>query len=310
MPVRPRRALRRPDRRPRGALAPILAILLSLLAGGLPANASTVDDYTNAIHRALTLVQFAERGDEPSRQQALQLLSSMDGPAQPEIIKDLQAEPPRLADADQRLQGLFNALQARVDTPDPQRSSRQLEQVLSSSRYAGLQSGPSLMDRIVGAIVQGVGKLLSWLGLGNVKLSIPAWLWLLLAAIVILGIIVWPIRGTLSRGGKEVTARRPSLSPLPSMDFFAKADGLAASGDYRGAIQALAGGVAVRLTGERVWEHSPYTVRELFARAEHPEALRPLLRSFEEASYGQRQLDQGAYSQAADAASPYRGRAA
>jgi hypothetical protein len=288
----------------------IVAILLSLLAGSTPAGASSVDDYTNAIHRALTLVQFAQRGDDPSRRQALEVLAAMEGPAQPEIVADLHAEPPRLADAEQRLQALLSALQARVDTPDPQRASRQLNAVLSEPRYSGLQSGPSLMDRIVSAIIQGVRNLLGWLGLGNVRLSIPAWIWLLLAAIAILGVIVWPIRGTLSRGGREVTARRPPAARPATPDFFAKADGFAAGGDYAAAIQALAGGVAVRISGERVWERSPLTVRELFARAEHPEALRPLLRGFEESSYGQRRPDQAAYSQAAEAAKPYRGRAA
>ena len=81
---------------------------------------------------------------------------------------------------------------------------------------------------------------------------------------------------------------------------------MATAGDYVGAVRALAGGVAVRLSGERAWDRSPDTVRELFSRADQPEALRPLLRSFEEASYGNRPLDQAGYARAAEAALRFR----
>src|SRR3989440_8436494 len=117
--VRPRRALRRPKRLRRGALAPIL-LLLGLMAalGSAPASASSADDYTNAVHRALTLVQFAERGDAPSVPQAIDILVKGTGETQPEILRDLRSTPPELRDADQRLQALYDALQSGADTPD------------------------------------------------------------------------------------------------------------------------------------------------------------------------------------------------
>src|SRR2546423_3136417 len=67
LPVRPLRALHRPRPLRRGASAPILLLgVLALLAAVVTsASASSADDYTNAVHRALTLVQFAERGDLP-----------------------------------------------------------------------------------------------------------------------------------------------------------------------------------------------------------------------------------------------------
>jgi len=37
-----------------------LAALIIALTTAMPASATQADDYTNAIHRALTLVQFAE----------------------------------------------------------------------------------------------------------------------------------------------------------------------------------------------------------------------------------------------------------
>lgn len=276
----------------------------------MPASASQVDDYTNAIHRALTLVQFAERGDTPSAAQALQVLATAPGPSQPEILHDLGANPPNLTDADQRLQALYTALQARVDTPDPERARQQLNSVLSMPRYVGLTSGASLVDRVLQGVVSGLGRFFGWLGLGNFHPNIPLWIWLALAAVIILGIIVWPIRGTLSRGGREAVPRATPPAARPSVDFFAEADRLAADGDFLGAIQALAGGVTVRISGERAWDRSPFTVRELFARTEDPGLLRPLLRSFEEASYGRRPPDRPMYAQAVEAAQRYRRSAA
>ena len=272
----------------------------------MPASASQADDYRNAVHRALTLVQFAERGDAPSVGQALQALDSAPGPGQPEILKDLRAEPPNLTDADQRLQALFTALQASVDTPDPERAREQLTTILSMPRYVGLATGPPLWVRIVQAVGDALGRFLNWLGVGNLHLNVPLWLWLGLAALIILGIILWPIRGALGRGGREAVPRSAPSLTRPRVDFFAEADHLAAAGDYLGAIQALAGGVAVKISGERAWDRSPFTVRELFQRSEHPEVLWPLLRSFEEASYGHRVPDQPMYDKAAAAAQPYR----
>jgi len=238
------------------------------------------------------------------------VLATAPGPSQPEILRDLGTDPPNLTDADQRLQALYAALQARVDTPDPERARQQLNNVLSMPRYVGLASGPSILDRIVDTVGTALGRFFRWLGLSNLHLGIPLAVWLALAALVILGIIVWPIRGTLSRGGREAVPRAAPRADHSSVDFFGDADRLAATGDFLGAIQALTGGVTVRISGERAWDRSPFTVRELFQRTEHPELLRPLLRSFEEASYGHRAPDRPMYAQAAEAAQRYRGSAA
>lgn len=287
----------------------LLTVLLAAVAAMVPASASQTDDYTTAIHRALTLVQFAERGDAPSLRQAVQVLEQAPGPSQPEILRDLRAVPPNLADAASRLQALDGALQARLDTPDPDRAAEQLKSVLAMPRYAGLSTGPSLAQRIFTTILDAIRNFLQLLGVGNLHLNIPPWLWLALAALVILAIIVWPIRGTLSRGGREATVRRAPSLVRPSADFFGEADRLAAAGDYQAAVRALAGGVAVKVSGERAWDQSPFTVRELFARSKDPDTLRPLLRSFEEASYGRRAPDHEMYARAAQAAQPYRGMA-
>jgi hypothetical protein len=293
----------------RGASAPILLLYLGMLlaSGVTPASASSADDYANAVHRALTLVQFAERGDVPSVQQAIDVLARETGNSQPEILRDLRRNPPDLGDADQRLQALYATLQARVDTPNPGEAERQLQSILSQPRYSGLSAGPSWPERILDFIVRRIGDLLAWLGVGGLHLNVPLWIWLAIGLAAVIGIIAWPIRGGLSRGGRE--ARLRTVGPLARrrVDFFGEADRLAASHDYVAAIKALAGGVAVHLRGEHAWEHSPFTVRELFQQSDRAETLRPLLLSFEEASYGHRIPDAATYGRAAEAAAPYRG---
>jgi len=286
----------------------ILLLLFGMLvaSGVTSASASTADDYTNAVHRALTLVQFAERGDVPSVQQAIDVLTRDTGNSQPEILRDLRGNPPDLVDAEQRLQALFATLQARVDTPDPAQAQRQLQTILSQGRYSGLSTGPSWPQRIFDFIVARIGDLLRLLGVGGLHLNIPIWIWLLIGLAAVIAIIAWPIRGGLSRGGREARLRGTGPIARGRVDFFGDADRLAASHDYVGAIKALAGGVAVHLRGEHAWEHSPFTVRELFQQSERAEELRPLLLSFEEASYGHRTPDADTYSRAADAAASYR----
>jgi hypothetical protein len=300
--------LRQPNRLHRGALAPIVLLLLGLLSAlrAAPASASPADDYTNAVHRALTLVQFGERGDLPSVQQAIDVLVQGTGTSQPEVLRDLRKNPPDLADADQRLQALYTTLQARVDTPDPTQAQHQLQAILSQPRYSGINAGPSLPEQILSFILARIGDLLSWLGVGNLHLNIPLWLWLAIGAVAVIGIIAWPIRGGLSRGGREARLRSSAPMARRRIDFFGEADRLAAMRDYAAAIHALAGGVSVQLRGEHVWDHSPYTVRELFQQSDRAEALRPLLLSFEEVSYGHRTPDAATYARASEAAAAYR----
>jgi hypothetical protein len=290
----------------------VLLLYLSILlaSGGTVAAASSADDYANAVHRALTLVQFAERGDVPSVQQAIDVLTRGTGNTQPEVLRDLRRNPPDLGDADQRLQALYATLQARVDTPDPSQAERQLQTILSQQRYSGLSTGPSIPERILDFIVRRIGDLLSWLGVGKLGLNIPLWVWLGIGLAAVIAIIAWPIRGGLSRGGREARLRAAAPMARGRVDFFGEADRLAASHDYVAAIKALAGGVAVHLKGDHAWEHSPFTVRELFQQSDRAEALRPLLLSFEEASYGHRTPDADTYVRAAEAAAPYRGTAA
>ena len=274
-----------------------------VVLASLPVAASEADDYTNAVHRALTLVQFAERGDAPSHEQAISVLTTATGNTQPEILADLRAEPPRLVDADQRLTALFATLQARVDTPDPTLAAQRLHEILSSSRYAGLTTQPSLLDQIRQTIQNLIRDWLLWLGASSTHLGIPI---LLAVALAIAGIVVLVVRSALSPTGRE--PKRGQTAPVhrAPTDFFQEADRLAAAGDYPAALRMLAAGVAVGISGEHTWARSPFTVRELFARSPRAESLRPLLLSFEEGIYGHRPVDASVYARAVEAAAPYR----
>jgi hypothetical protein len=72
------------------------------------------------------------------------------------------------------------------------------------------------------------------------------------------------------------------------------------------AIRALCAGVAATLAGERTWEGSPLTVREIFQHAPDPATLRPLLVPFEAAVYGGRGVDPATYERAMRVAEPFR----
>src|SRR4029077_3786924 len=110
---------------------------------------------------------------------------------------------------------------------------------------------------------------------------------------------------TRGRFGEGATQGRPT-GPRAPADYFAEADRLAAAGDRVGAIRALCAGVAATLAGERTWEGSPLTVREIFQRSPDPAHLQPLLMPFEAAVYGGRDVDAETYMRAARVAAPFR----
>src|SRR5436853_7415170 len=97
-----------------------------------------------------------------------------------------------------------------------------------------------------------------------------------------------------------------SHGPRPAAAYFAEADRLAAAGPRVAAIRALCAGVAATLAGERSWEGSPLTVREIFQRAPDFNSLRPLLLPFEAAVYGGHDVDEATYTTAAHVAEPFR----
>lgn len=260
--------------------------------------------YADAVQMAYDIIQNASGSDTGPAIRAYRVLVSGTGNTQPEIVDDLLARPPLYADARTRLSELLTALQRPVSTSDPQLAQRQLGQVLSMSRYDALHRPPSLWDRFVQWVQDRIAALLRLLFGNRGGAQFASW-WLFVVSIVVLALVVFVIvRSARGRFSQSVSVLPGG--PRPPADYFAEADRLAATGDRVGAIRALCAGVAATLEGERSWEGSPLTVREIFDRAPDHEALRPLLLPFEAAVYGGRDVDEATYERAARVAAPFR----
>lgn len=233
------------------------------------------------------------------------MLQSGTGQTQPEIIDDLQRQPPDLVDAKARLLALLAALDRPADTSDPGLAQQRLHDVLAMSRYDALRRPPSLLDRFVQWVGDRINQLLRLLFGAGTGPQAPTWIFYLVGAIVLLAVAVIVFRSARGRFTEGVMAGQPS-GPRAPAGYFVEADRLAAKGDRVGAIRALCAGVAATISGERTWEGSPLTVREIFQKAPDPARLRPLLMPFEAAVYGGRNVDAAEYEQAARVAAPFR----
>jgi hypothetical protein len=295
----------------RRAVLPLAVLTLSLAAaGGDGARAADQGAYADSVDRALQVLRDARGDGRDSARQAADILEAGTGQSQREILLDLRQSPPDVADARSRLAALSRADRSPAFAPEPGRARQAVRDILAQPRYAGLGQGPSLADRIRAALLQllvwvaeRIGAVLSS-GLGIAAAGAAA------IGLALVGLLI--VRSVRWRGRSEARLPGDGAAAGPDEDRFARADRLAAAGDLEGAVRALAGAVAVALGGDRAWELSPLTVRELFAAAADPAALRPLLLAFEAAVYGQRPPGPGAYRRAEVAAAPFRpaGRAA
>jgi len=268
------------------------------------ADPSPTPTYAEAAQRALDIIQTASPSDTRPAAAALEVLISGTGDSQPEITNDLRARPPLYEDARQRLSALLTALGQPATTGDPGLAQQRLHDVMSQSRYDPLHRPPSLLDRFAQWVQDRITALLRLLFGSRGGAQAPA-LWFDAAGIATLLAVVFIVfraaRGRFSQSISVVPG-----GPRPPADFFAEADRLAAQGDRVRAIRSLCAGVAATLAGERTWEGSPLTVREIFQRAPDPASLRPLLLPFEAAVYGGREVDQATYERAAQVAAPFR----
>lgn len=262
--------------------------------------------YRQAVSDAYDIVSRAAPGDAQAAHQAAALLQSGTGSSQPEILADLARQPPDLKDAAARLQALLGALDHPAAIDDPAAAQGKLDQVLAMHRYDALHQPPSALDRLRQWFGDRLNEFLRFLFGGNsIGGVVPTWVVYGIGVVVIalVGFVVF--RSTGGRFGGEF-AGLTAAGPRAPADFFADADRLAAKGDRVGALRALCAGVAATLAGERTWEGSPLTVREIFQRAPDPASLRPLLLPFEAAVYGGRDVDAATYERAAAVASRFR----
>ena len=287
-----------------------LAAALGVVLAGVwlgTAQAAERPSYADSVDRALALVRSAPAGDTAAAAEAADVLRSGTGDTQPEILGDLRSSPPRLDDARVRLTALERAVRSPAFTAEPRKADDAVRGILSQPRYAGMQAGPSLWDRIQAAVVRLAVWLLDHLAPGA---GAPGWArWAVPAAVLVLvlAVTVLLLRATRGHGRREARVAEQSLaSGKAARDRFTEADRLEAAGQLTAAVRELAGGVAAALGDERDWEVSPLTVREIFWRSPDPGALGPLLAAFESAVYGGRELDAEAYTRAAMAAAPFR----
>ena len=253
----------------------------------------------------LALVQSAQPNDTTTALQAEAVLKGGTGVTQPEIIADLEQTPPEFEDAKSRLQALLNALNSPPDTVDPAQAKQQLDQVLAMPRYDALHRPPSLFDRFRQWVSDRINDLLNLFSNGAGSSPLAAYYFYALGTIVVAVVAVLMFRSARGRFTEGALADRPA-GPRAPADYFADADRFAAAGDRVRAIRALCAGVAATLAGERTWEGSPLTVREIFQRAPDPASLRPLLVPFEAAVYGGREVDEATYDRAVEAAARFR----
>jgi hypothetical protein len=279
-----------------------LAVLAAVPASAEPPVAPT---YRQAVASAYQLVQNAAAGDAATAHQAEAVLRAGTGLTQPEILNDLQRQPPDFVDAKSRLLALRALLDHPANTSDPELARQRLDAVLAMSRYDALRRPPSLLDRFVQWVGDRINQLLRLLFGAGAGPQAPTWIFYVFGAGVLIAVGVIVFRSARGRLTESFIAALPA-GPRAPADYFAEADRLAARGDRLGAIRALCAGVAATLSGERTWEGSPLTVREIFQKAPDPARLRPLLMPFEAAVYGGREVDAATYEQAARVAAPFR----
>ena len=284
----------------------LLAVAIAVSLPVSVAADSTTTLYRQAVADALTIVENTQPGDVAAARHAAQVLIDGTGNTQPEVLSDLRETPPDFRDAASRLKAVLNAIDNPATTSDPALAQSRLQQVMAMQRYDALHKQPSFLDRLGQWIQDRINEFLKamagGIGPGGV---VPAWVVYAIALAVMSVVVVVVFRSARGRLAGEFAGSEPAGPQAPA-DYFAQADRLSASGDRVGAIRALCAAVAATLAGERTWEGSPLTVREIFRRAPDPASLNPLLRPFEAAVYGGRDVDDKTYEQAAVVAARFR----
>ncbi len=278
------------------------ALAFGVMLGAVaPAAADSRTDYVVAVQRARDLVTQARAGNRAAAAQAASALRSATGDSQPEILADLDQNPPNLFDAGDRLDSLQQALGAPVATPNQSQADREVQSIMAEPRYQ--PSGPNLLQLVEAWFLQQLARLF---GSGGGASQIITLIELAFALIVATVLLVVLARAVFSRRGGAVARHRPGNVAARAAHSFAEADRLAAAGDYLGALKALTSAVATTVGGIGTWEASPFTVRELFVEKRIIDGLQPLVVPFEAAAYGRRAPDAGTYERAAQAAAAYR----
>jgi len=288
------------------ALALIALFLALIAAAPVSADDSARAAYRQVISNTLDIVQAAQPTDIAPAQHALDVLTSGVGHSQPEVEAALKVRPPDYSRAATELRAVIYVLDHPAATSDPALAQQRLHEVMSMQRYDALRRPPSFFDRLSQWIQDRIEDLIRALGSGiGPGGVVPTWVVYAIGVAVLAVVFIVVLRSSRGRLSGGFAAGGLSGPQAPA-DYFAEADRLVAKGDRVGAIRALCAGVAGTLAGERTWEGSPLTVREIFRRAPEPRSLDPLLRPFEAAVYGDRDVDEETYKRAAEVAARFR----
>jgi hypothetical protein len=282
--------------------AGLVAVFAAMMSAA--ADSSSRMAYIDAVQRAYDTIRDATGSDTSAAAAAVTILTEGTGNTQPEIVGDLKARPPLYEDARARLSALLAWLREPMDTGDPALASQRAHDILAMSRYDALRRPPTLVERFTQWLMDRITEFLRRLFGPSGGSQVPNVVYYAVGVAVVAAVAFVMLRASRGRFGRGVDLAPEG--PRPPADFFAEADRLAASGDRVGAIRALCAAVAATLAGERSWEGSSLTVREIFQRAPDFAGLRPLLTPFEAAVYGGRDIDAATYARAAQVAARYR----
>jgi hypothetical protein len=277
---------------------------LGTVFAALPfATAVTATGYLDAVRRAESVLDRPHPSAGDARH-AQSVLAAGVGCSQPEISSDLSAKPPAVRDAQQRLQALDRALS---NPPAPAPGAEGAARSLAGGAPYQREQPESPGDLFSGWLQGREAALQAAACAGALSLVLSILEDLAIAAILLAAAIIAyrQIRGR-SREAAQAEDAGQTRRLRSAEERFAAADRLAAAGDFGAALRELAGAVATVLGGEAAWEASPLTVRELYSRAGVLGDLRPLLRGFEDAVYGHRNVTRDQYASAAEVAAPYR----
>lgn len=255
--------------------------------------------YVATLRSARAALDPAGPGGERAAARAAAILRA-GAPGEREAIGLLDARPPGIEFARVRLDtSIAGFAQAARDT-DPAASATRLRNILAEPRYHPDDGPIAAASRAVGGFLGSILQAL--LRPGPVQVLVLVLLALLVAVVVVL--LVPALRQPLLRGRRVVGAGADFEADVP--EYFRTAELLAQTGDFAGAVRALAAGTMELISGERSFVASPLTVRETFRRSGQGELLRPLLKAFESTYYGHREAVRDDYAGAADAAAAYR----
>ena len=288
----------------------LVALTIFLCVTAVTASADTTADsqYIDAVQRAYDTIGSASGSDIAPADSAVRILTEGTGTTQPEILADLKARPPLYEDARERLSLLLQALRNPIATADPSLAKQRAHDILAMSRYDALRRPPNPIERFIQWVEDRIGDFLQLLFGRGAGGQVPNFVFYAIGIVIVAAVAFVVARASRGRFGQSVDLA--PQGPRPPADFFAEADRLAAEGNRVGAIRALCAAVAATLAGERSWEGSALTVREIFQRSPDFASLRSLLLPFEAAVYGGRDVDLATYEQAARVADKFRAPAA